>query len=149
MSDVQLVLSLGRADAVPDFPVADNVVVVPYAPQLQLLDKATMVITHAGMNTTLEGIRRGLPLLAIPVTNDQPGVARRLEWLGLGEVILPSQVTAPRLRALLEKILTTPKYRENANKYQQQMANGPGVVEAANLVEKAFTTRQRILRPAS
>lgn len=55
------------------------------APQFAPLEKATLAITHAGLNTALEALARGVPMVAIPITNDQPGVAGRLEWLGLAE----------------------------------------------------------------
>src|SRR5439155_2876258 len=87
--NVQVVLSLGKKEAAWDGPVPANAVVVPFAPQLTLLDRASLLVTHAGLNTALEGLARGLPMLCIPVTNDQPGVARRVEWLGAGEVLKP------------------------------------------------------------
>lgn len=52
--DAQLILSLGGSttpESLPKFP--GNSIVVGYAPQLELLQKATLTITHAGMNTTL------------------------------------------------------------------------------------------------
>ena len=70
--DVQLVLSLGNNTLmVRDLP--GNPIVVPYAPQLELLAKAHAVITHAGTNTMMSALRYGLPMVAVPMTNDQPG----------------------------------------------------------------------------
>lgn len=40
--------------------------VVGYAPQLELLKKATLTITHAGLNTVLESLSNGVPMVAIP-----------------------------------------------------------------------------------
>jgi UDP-glucoronosyl and UDP-glucosyl transferase len=59
-------------------PVPSNAIVVNNAPQLELLKKASMCITHAGFNTLLEALTQGVPQIAIPVTNDQPGVAARI-----------------------------------------------------------------------
>ena len=47
-----------------------TVIVVNRAPQLELLKRATLCITHAGLHTTLEALARGVALAAIPVTND-------------------------------------------------------------------------------
>ena len=40
--------------------------------------RASVCITHAGLNTVLESLAQGVPQVAIPVTVDQPGVAARI-----------------------------------------------------------------------
>lgn len=67
--------------------VAGESIVVEFAPQLELLKCAALCITHAGLNTALECLSNGLPMVAIPITNDQPGVAARSEWMGTGEMV--------------------------------------------------------------
>ena len=96
-------------------------IVVPFAPQLPLLDRAALAITHAGLNTALEAMSRGVPMVAIPITNDQPGVASRLAWLGLAEVIPPARLTVPRLRTAIEAVLTRSSYRESARRRQVEI----------------------------
>jgi zeaxanthin glucosyltransferase len=146
--DAQLVISLGAADQ--DAPAlarrcAGNPIVVPVAPQLQLLDRAAIAITHAGLNTALESLARGVPMVAIPITNDQPGVARRLEWLGVAEVVLPRQLTAPRLRQAIERVLHDPGYRTRAGARAREIASLDGVSRAADIVEEAFRTNAPVL----
>ena len=146
--DAQLVISLGSADQDAGAVAArcpGSPIVVPAAPQLALLDKASLVITHAGLNTALESLARGVPMVAIPITNDQPGVARRLEWLGVAEVVLSSRLTAPRLRRAIERVLGEPGYRERARELAGQIAGVDGVVRAADIVEEAFRTGRPVL----
>ncbi len=86
--DVQFVMSLGGSlepEALPKLP--GEPLVVKYVPQLELLKKTTFMITHAGMNTTLECLTNGVPMVAIPIANDQPGIAARIAWAGAGEVV--------------------------------------------------------------
>ncbi len=146
--DVQLVISLGAADqdaAGLAARCAGNPIVVPVAPQLQLLDRAALAITHSGLNTALESLARGVPMVAMPITNDQPGVARRLEWLGLAEVVLPRQLTASRLRRAVERVLSDPGYRARARERAGEIAALHGVRRAADIVEQAFRTRAPVL----
>jgi MGT family glycosyltransferase len=143
---VQVAVSLGRKDAVWDQPVPANAIVVPFAPQLTLLDRANMLITHAGLNTALEGLARGLPMLCMPVTNDQPGVARRVEWLGAGETLKPAKATAATVRTMIQKLLSDSRYRTAAEKCRDQLKGNPGVVRAADIAEEAFHTRRRVER---
>jgi UDP:flavonoid glycosyltransferase YjiC (YdhE family) len=88
-------------------------------------------------------------MAAIPIANDQPGVASRLEWLGVAEVVDLSKLNATRLRAALMKILQDPRYREKAQARAAELRKINGVRLAADLVEKAFNTREVVLRNQS
>lgn len=103
---------------------------------------------HIGL-TALESLTRVVPMLAIPITNDQPGVARRLEWLGLGEVVLRPRLTAPRLRRAIERVLGDAGYRERARARAEEIAQIDGVTRAADIVEEAFRTRRPVLARAA
>jgi zeaxanthin glucosyltransferase len=144
--DAQLVISLGGA-RVEDLPaLPGEPIVVSYAPQLALLERASVAITHAGMNTALECLTYGVPMVAIPVTNDQPGVAARIAWIGAGEIVPLKKLTTARLQTALQLVLTTPSYRHNAVRLQQSIAQSGGVKRAADIIELAISTRQPVNR---
>ena len=143
----QLVLSLGSRDQELEANFAGRPIVVPFAPQLELLRRAALTITHAGLNTALESLAQGVPMVAIPITNDQPGVASRLEWLGVAEVIQPSHLTVSRLRARVRRVLSEPHYRASAQRWKAEIARAEGLSQAANIVERAMESRQPVLRP--
>jgi zeaxanthin glucosyltransferase len=142
----QLALSLGNPHqtALPDLP--GSPLVVPYAPQLELVKRSALVITHAGLNTVLETLSQGVPMVAIPITNDQPGVAARLAWLGAGQVVPLAGLHADRLRTVVQKALSDPRYRERARNVQRQFQALDGVRRAADIAEQALDTRQPVLR---
>lgn len=110
---------------------------VNYAPQLELLQRAALVITHAGMNTVLEALSCGVPIVAIPITNDQPGVAARLRWSGAGERVPLWQLSVPLLKSSIQRVLSQSSYREQAQRLQQAIAQSGGVERAADIVEQA------------
>jgi zeaxanthin glucosyltransferase len=72
----QVVLSIGT-NIDPDSlePVPPDTIVVDRAPQIELLKRAAVCITHAGLNTTLESLAQGVPMVAIPIAFDQPGIS--------------------------------------------------------------------------
>jgi len=119
--------------------------VVGYAPQLELLKKATLTITHAGMNTTLESLTNGVPMVAIPIANDQPGIAARIAWTGAGEVVPLSQLSVPRLRAAIQRVLTEDSYKNNASRLQEAIRRAGGVGRAADIIEQAIATGKPVL----
>jgi UDP:flavonoid glycosyltransferase YjiC (YdhE family) len=84
-------------------------------------------------------------MVEIPITNDQPGVARRLEWLGLAAVVLPRHLTASRLRQAVERVLHDPGYHEQARARATEIASLDGVGRAADIVEEAFRTNRPVL----
>jgi MGT family glycosyltransferase len=139
--DAQLVISLGGGGNPAELgPLPGNPIVVGFAPQLDLLRRAALTITHAGMNTVLEALRQGVPLVALPITNDQPGVAARVAWAGAGVVVKPSRLTVRRLRRAVERVLTELGYRERAEAMRTAMARSGGAGFAAELIERAVST---------
>jgi zeaxanthin glucosyltransferase len=144
--DAQLVLSLGGHEQRLELKLPAAAIVVPFAPQLELLRRAALTITHAGLNTALESLAQGVPMVAIPITNDQPGVASRLEWLGVARVVPPARLTARRLRASIRTVLSEGHYRARAQQWKAEIGNIDGLRLAADIVERAIETRQPVRR---
>jgi zeaxanthin glucosyltransferase len=144
--DAQLVVSLGSYGQCLNLKLPDAAIVVPFAPQLELLRRAALTITHAGLNTALESLAQGVPMVAIPITNDQPGVASRLEWLGVARVVTPGRLTAQRLRASVRTVLADHHYRARARQWKLTLACIDGLRLAADIVERAVETKQSVLR---
>src|SRR5262249_15189644 len=62
LPDTQVVLSVGRSVDVDQVgAIPSNVIMVRSAPQIELLKRATLTITHAGLNTALESLAQGVP----------------------------------------------------------------------------------------
>jgi MGT family glycosyltransferase len=142
---VQTVLSLGGNLAPEAFgPLPGDPIVVRYAPQLELLRKAALTVFHGGLNTALESLCCGVPMVAIPVTMDQPGVGARIAWTGTGKTIPVAELTAKRLGAAIGEVLANERYRAQAKGLQRQIASLRGVERAAEFVEGSLA----ISRPA-
>ncbi len=137
--NAQLVISLGSSENTESLPnLPGKPLIVKYAPQLELLERASLTITHAGMNTTLESLSNGVPMVAIPITNDQPGVAARIAWTGAGEVVPLSDLSIPKLRSAIKRVLTEDSYRQNAFRLQEAIRRSGGVSRAADIVEQVI-----------
>jgi MGT family glycosyltransferase len=144
--DAQLVISLGGStspESLPELP--GKPLVVGYAPQLEILQKASLTITHAGLNTTLESLSNGVPMVAIPITNDQPGVAARIAWTGTGEFVPLSSLSAPKLRTAVQRVLTQDSYKKNASQLQEAIRRAGGVSRAADIIGQVISTGKPVL----
>ena len=139
MEDVQVVLSVGNNISLENLGhIPPNTIVVRSAPQIELLKRAALCITHAGLNTVLESLAKGVPMVAIPIAYDQPGAAVRIAHHGTGEFIELDNLTTNRLRESIEKVLHDPSYRERAGYFQKVISKTRGLDVAADIIEQAL-----------
>ncbi|QNI30692.1 glycosyltransferase [Alloacidobacterium dinghuense] len=137
--DAQLVLSLGgNMDPAQFSQLPGDPVVVQFAPQLEVLKRAALCITHAGLNTALESLAQGVPMVAIPITNDQPGVAARIVWTGTGQLIPLKKLTANSLQRAVSGVMSNSTYRENARRFRDEIANLNSLERASEIVESVL-----------
>jgi MGT family glycosyltransferase len=150
LEDVQVVLSVGKNISPENLGrIPSNTIVVRSAPQIELLKRAALCITHAGLNTVLESLAHGVPMVAIPIGYDQPGTAARIAHHGTGEFIELDELTTERLGGLIEKVLQDPNYRERADYFQKLISKTRGLDVAADIIEQAFHKYQAEVPPDS
>jgi zeaxanthin glucosyltransferase len=138
-SEMQVVLSVGRNVSPDDLgPIPSNTIVVRVAPQIALLKRAALCLTHAGLNTALEALAQGVPMVAIPIGYDQPGVAARIAHHGVGEFVEIGNLTAQHLSELIAKVTANPNYRVKARWFQKVLAETRGLDIAADIIERVF-----------
>lgn len=84
IGDVFLVMAVGKANTVDRFQAPPNALVTNWAPQLEMLSRAQMMIMHGGMGTTRECIFKNVPMLVHPMMRDQFASAEAICRHGLG-----------------------------------------------------------------
>lgn len=139
-TDAQLVISLGNPKADPsktNFP--GNPLVVPFPPHQQLIDRSELVITHAG-STAISCLSSGVPMVAIPITTDQPGMAARIAKAGAGEVVPLKKLNVSNLKTAIKRVLENRTYRDNAAKLRSAIQNAGGINYAADVIEQVLHT---------
>ena len=147
LKGIQAVLSVGKhVDLGHLGPIPANTLVVNTAPQIALLKHAVVCITHAGLNTTLESLAQGVPMVAIPIGYDQPGVAARIAHHGVGEFMEVEHLTAEALSERIQVVLSDPRYRIRAQHFASVIAETRGLDLAADVIEQAFLTRTVVAR---
>lgn len=126
-------LSIGALGHIPA-----NFIVRPYVPQLELLERADLFITHAGVNSVHQALYYGMPLLFVPQQLEQALVAARITELGAGLVLRKPSVAV--LRSMAGRLLGDANYRLRAAALGADLRAAGGVKRAANEVE-AFAGR--------
>src|SRR5262249_7028131 len=141
--DLQLVISLGGGqDPALLAHLPGDPIVVGYAPQLDLIRHSALTISHGGLNTALESLACGVPMVVLPVTYDQPGVGARVEYAGVGRSIPIARLTLERLRVAVRTVLGDPADRVRAGLIGSSIEAADGLNRAADLIESAFGTRR-------
>jgi len=139
--DVQLVISLGGGSLLPETldGLAGRPIIVEYAPQRELLKKAVLAINCAGLNTTLDAIAAGVPLVAIPIAEDQPGVAARISRAGVGTIVPLRHLATSTLRSAIDTVLGRAEYNNNVKQLATRFNQIDGVAEAVSIFHDAVT----------
>lgn len=132
-SPYQVVLSLGKNTAPESLGTPPpNVLVRSYVPQLEILERASLFITHGGMNSVNEALLAHVPMIVIPQAGDQYMVAGRVAQLGAGIALAPREATPARLRALTEQILATPSFKQQGRTLADTLRAAGGYQRAAD-----------------
>jgi UDP:flavonoid glycosyltransferase YjiC (YdhE family) len=58
--------------------IPENILLIPFVNQLEVLKRASLFITHCGMNSTSEAILYSIPVICIPLQGDQPLVRLKI-----------------------------------------------------------------------
>jgi MGT family glycosyltransferase len=137
--DVQLVISLGGRFNPEDFAdLPGRPLVVQFAPQLELLEIARIVISHGGPNTAFEALLAGKPMIAIPMAYDQPAIAARLARLHIAKVLPIMRLSAARIRSAVTTLLNYASYQQAAVAMQATLQSLRGSVAASDIIENAL-----------
>jgi MGT family glycosyltransferase len=136
---LQLVISLGgRCDPGSLRGLSEDAIVVKDLPQLEILKRADIVVSHGGLNTALETLMEGKPMIVIPRAFDQPAVAARLERCGIAVALPAKELSAGRIRSALLTLLLQPGYRDAAMEMKAAVHASGGLAHAADVIEDSL-----------
>ncbi len=109
-----------------------------FVPQREVLRRCSAAVLHCGMNTVLDALAMGVPLVAVPIAFEQPATAARLAHAGVARVVPAGKASRASLGRALEAVLTDQGVKTSAQHVADEMAKGGGVKSAADLVEQAL-----------
>ncbi|MFC0666711.1 glycosyltransferase [Azotobacter chroococcum] len=150
--DLQLLLAhCGRLDPgqVRALHAAGATWVTDFAPQCAALAQADVAITHAGLNTVLDALVAGTPMLALPIAFNQPAIAARVVYAGAGLRASPLLAQRSTLRRLLRRLLDEPAFAEHATRIGAEARQAGGAERAADIVEAVLKSGRPVLHAAA
>lgn len=106
-------------------PVPSNVVVAQFVPQVAVIERAELLVSHSGSGTMLGGLVHGVPQVAVPRGTDQPQNAALLARTGAGLVIAPEDYAVETIGAAITAVTTQSSYRAAAERVRDEIAAMP------------------------
>jgi MGT family glycosyltransferase len=120
-------------------PPPANTLVRASVPQLDVLRRSTVFVTHGGMNSTLEGLANGVPLVVIPQQVEQLVIGQAVAGRGAGVVLRHNLSNRPvppaELRAAVEQTLTDPSRRASAKALADTVGEGGGAPAGVEVIK--------------
>ncbi|MFD0416754.1 macrolide family glycosyltransferase [Streptomyces sp. NPDC127108] len=116
-------------------PLPCNIEAHRSVPQTAVLARADVFVTHTGMNSTMEALAAGVPMLALSRAPEAQTTVDRIVELGLGRTLAPADVTAERLRAVVAGLLGDGSVRQRLTAMQDEVREAGGAPAAADAVE--------------
>lgn len=132
-SDLNVIMSVGGIINLNDLgTIPENIKVERNVDQINVLQQADVFLTHCGMNSVSEALYYQVPLILFPQTNEQSGVAYRVNELGAGIYLKENSVAA--IQQAVKEILENSLYRSNAQKISESFHNCGGAKAAADRI---------------
>nr|BBH87753.1 hypothetical protein KTC_25040 [Thermosporothrix sp. COM3] len=116
-------------------PLPENVFIAPFVPQLQLLRRADLMISHGGANSVKECILLGVPMLIYPRQADQPGNAARVVYHGLGLRGNIRKESSEEIAQKVDLLLENSSYRTNLERMRQRFLQEQASLRGVEIVE--------------
>lgn len=136
--DWQLVLSTGGLLDQAEIPRPPGGIVAAWVPQVAVLDRASVMITHGGLGTVKECIVRGVPMVVFPSMHDQPDNARRIVYHRLGSRGNLRDASAAGILSLVEEA-DRPEVRQSMAAMQRRFLEVEESGVSVRLIEEALT----------
>ncbi len=131
----QVVLSHGtHVDQAALGPIPRNFLVAPHVPQLEVLPRADIFISHGGMNSVMESLAYGVPLVVIPQIREQEVTGQRVRELKLGIALDRAALTVDELREAVALVASDPTFRTHAQTMQQMIQEAGGYQRATDTI---------------
>jgi len=141
--DWQLVLATGGLVEPADLPLPADAIALPWIPQLPMLERAAVMITHGGLGTVKECIFRGVPMVVCAVARDQPLNAQRVVHHRLG---LAGDFAAPPADgyfSLVDQVAGDPSFKENVERMRRRFVEIEESGIGVRLIEEVLARPKR------
>lgn len=117
-----------------------------FAPQIELLKKCKLFITHGGMNSICESIYCETPMIVIPFINDEYLNAKMVEENGIGLILKEENTIESGLIDLFNTIIHNKKFNDRIHYFSNKMKSIDTKTKVIELFEDITVKRNSFLQ---
>jgi MGT family glycosyltransferase len=141
---MQVILTSGPQRALKSADLgslAPNIRLERWVSHADLLPKCAALVTTGGAGTVMAALQLGVPMVIVPTGWDKPDNAQRVVEAGAGIRLAPRRCSPARLRDAVNRVIHEPRFRENALRIAERLAEQSGPPRAAELLESRVRVR--------
>lgn len=132
-TEYQVILSVGNLVPMKEFgELPEHVSVFAQVDQIAVLREADVFVSHCGMNSVSESLYFAVPLIMLPQTAEQGGVAERVDQLGAGMKLAKADPSS--LLDAVNRLFADSSYQQNATLISESLKRCPGAKGAADKI---------------
>ncbi len=129
--DVRVAVATGATDPTELGLIPDSWLVRGFLPQVTVLGRSALAVSHGGNNSVTEAMTAGVPLLLLPFSTDQFAGAAAVETAGFGLSLAPNTATADELRVAMAELLALQgEARLSLDRLSSSLSGGAGPTRA-------------------
>jgi len=121
-------------------PLPENVVTVEWVPQLDVLARAHIFITHGGMSSIRESLYSGVPMIIFPWGIDQAGNSARIVFHHLGLRGNIKRVTPEIAGDCIDKLCGDPSYYRSVKQMQEVFLEQEDCIKGVDFIESMISS---------
>jgi len=141
--DYQVIVSAGGTyQTLQKSVIPQNATLFKSVPQVGLLPKIDLFISHGGNNSTNEALSSGKPIIVMPIGGEQADNASRVVYLGVGKRVDIANFREKQLLDVVEEIRKTPTFQERALTIMNSLKSTQGVVTASRCIAWVASRKQ-------
>ncbi len=107
--------------------------VFDYVKQPEIFEDCEILISHSGLNTALDALSYGRPIVAIPLGIEQGAIATKLKRAGCAIVVKKRK--KKNIQKALSEILSNPEYKENCLRLKEEIETSGGLERAVDVIQ--------------
>ncbi|HOS92631.1 MAG TPA: glycosyltransferase [Armatimonadota bacterium] len=131
-----VVMAVGSEEQVARLRAPAHFVIRASIPQLEVLQRAAVLISHGGINSIQEAFWHNVPVVLVPGTAERILMSRQVVRLGAGILLSPHRATPARLAEAVHHVVTDPGIQANVAQVGASLREAGGVIRAADLIEE-------------
>jgi MGT family glycosyltransferase len=135
-TEFSVILNIAKVPIESLGKIPENVYVYNYVPQIEVLTHTDVFLTHCGMNSVNEALWYGVPMVAMPIINDQLENGKRIEALGIGKKIRAVMNSGTNLYKAACEVYANKEMKKKAVEISEKLKKQISMDEVVDRIEQ-------------